>query len=261
MKSFAVITLSSEGDAVARRLLDEFDSAERFLHASVQGSGGAARFTSVIELTTEIFDRYDGLIYIMPTGVVVRAVAGLLKHKTEDPAVTVVDVGGRYAISLLSGHEGGANDLTIRVANILAAEPVITTTTEALKRFIVGVGCKSGTSAERIEDAIRTALAEARVDPADVRLIASVDIKSGEPGLIEAARRLGAGLRFVASDEIRRSGREFARSEFVQDKVGLPAVAEPAALLAGRRTELLLNKKKYDGVTVAIASESCLWSE
>lgn len=261
MKRLAIITLSSEGRILAQRLLEEFDSAELFLHESVQGFEGAERFTSVLELTRAIFNQNDGLVYIMPTGVVVRAVAGLLKHKTEDPAVTVVDVGGRYAISLLSGHEGGANELTIRVANILAAEPVITTTTEALKRFIVGVGCKSGTSANRIEDAIRNALAEADVDPADVRFIASADIKSDEAGLIEAARRLGAGLRFVASDEIRRSDREFARSDFVQNRVGLPAVAEPAALLAGRRTELLLNKKKYNGVTVAIAVESCLWSE
>ncbi len=48
--------------------------------------------------------------------------------------MVVVDVGARWAISLLSGHEGGANDLAVAVGNILAAEPVISTTSEALKK-------------------------------------------------------------------------------------------------------------------------------
>ena len=51
--------------------------------------------------------KYDGLVYIAPCGVVVRAIAPFLEHKTKDPAVVVVDVGGRWAVSLLSGHEGG----------------------------------------------------------------------------------------------------------------------------------------------------------
>ena len=53
-------------------------------------------------------------------------------------------------MSLLSGHEGGANDLALQIANLVGAEPVITTTTEALKSVIVGVGCRRGTEAERI---------------------------------------------------------------------------------------------------------------
>ena len=86
-----------------------------------------------MDLTEQIFASYTGLVYIAPTGVVVRAIAPLLRHKTTDPAVVVVDVGGRWAVSLLSGHEGGANELAVTVANILGAEPVVSTTTEAVK--------------------------------------------------------------------------------------------------------------------------------
>jgi cobalt-precorrin 5A hydrolase len=61
----------------------------------------------------------------------------------------------------------------------------------------------------------------------------------------------------VSSEEISATAYSFAHSQFVQEKVDLPAVAEPAALLAGRRTRLILPKRAWDGVTVAIARESC----
>ena len=57
------------------------------------------------------FGRYDSLVCIMATGIVVRILAPLIVHKTSDPAVVVLDQKGKYAISLLSGHLGGANDL------------------------------------------------------------------------------------------------------------------------------------------------------
>jgi cobalt-precorrin 5A hydrolase len=95
----------------------------------------------------------------------------------------------------------------------------------------------------------------------DVRLLASADVKSDEPGLLEASKDLGVPIRFIGSETIRSSNRDFQKSDFVYEKVGLPAVAEPAALLAGRRTRLILPKTTYNGITVAIARESCLWSE
>jgi cobalt-precorrin 5A hydrolase len=57
-------------------------------------------------------------------------VAGLLRHKTVDPAVVVVDELGRHAVSLLSGHLGGANDLARRIGNAIGATPVISTATD-----------------------------------------------------------------------------------------------------------------------------------
>ena len=255
----AVITLSREGGILAAKLLDSMPGAEGFIHEKVEGADGRLKkFSRVIDLTLEIFSRFGGLVYIAPCGAIVRAIAPNISGKKADPAVVQMDVGGRYAVSLLSGHEGGANDLAMRVANIIGAEPVISTTTEAAKNLIVGVGCRKGKNAESIIKAVKAALAEASAPIEMVRLLASADVKAEEPGLLEAAAALGLPIRFISSEEIRRPEFCFERSAFVEKSVNLPAVAEPAALLAGRRTSLILKKKKYDGVTVAIAKENSL---
>lgn len=259
MSRLALITLSDEGARVVDRLSRAFAGSERFLHTGVSAEWHGMRFERIVDRTREIFDRFDGVVFVAPCGVVVRAVADRIKHKTVDPAVVVVDVGARFAVSLLSGHEGGANDLAISVANALGAEPVISTTTEALKTTIVGIGCRKGVSSERIVAAIREALETAKMGMDDVRLLATADVKAGEPGLLDAARDLGIPLRIIPSEEIRASRGRFESSAFVESRVNLPAVAEPAALLAGRRTRLALPKTAFDGITIAIAREESWW--
>ncbi len=258
MTKLAFITLSGEGARLFDKLNDKFPGASFYVHEKVKGINKAKKFAKLVELTDGIFGKYSGLVFIAPCGAVVRAIAGKISGKKTDPAVVQVDVGGRYAVSLLSGHEGGANDLALEVANAIGAEPVISTTTEAVKNFIVGVGCKKGKEAQKIIEAVKSALKEAGATLEKVRFIASADIKENEAGLIEAAKTLNVPLRFIASDEIRNCAKEFTHSEFVEQKVNLPAVAEPAALIAGRRTKLVLTKRKYDGVTVAIARENLL---
>jgi cobalt-precorrin 5A hydrolase len=271
----ALITLSNPGARLLAPLATALPGARLYLHEAVRHeavrhepvrgeSGGAApeaeRFTKIADLTATLFPRCRGLIFAAPVGVVVRAIAPLVRSKYEDPAVVVLDAGGRWAVSLLAGHEGGANALAIRVANILGAEPVITTTTEALKSVIVGIGCRRGTKADRIVAAVRSALAESGIALDEVRLLASVDIKADETGLLEAAEALDLPIRFIPSDEIRASSRDFSHSPFVEEKVKLPAVAEPAALLAGRRTRFVTRKKTYGGITIAIAREGFAWT-
>ncbi len=259
--SLAVITLSEQGACLAGQLVAALGPCDLFVHRQVTATAGAEPFDSVVELTARIFSKYDGLIYILPCGVAVRAIAGQLRDKHSDPAVVALDIGARWAVSLLSGHEGGANQLAVDVANVFDAEAIISTTTEAVKTIIAGVGCRKGIEAKQIISAVEAAVAAAEVAVEDIRLLASADVKRNEPGLLEAARRMNIPLRFIASDTIRNSTRQFAKSEFVKEKVGLPAVAEPAALLAGRRTQLLLPRQTYGGITVALAKENCMWSE
>lgn len=253
----AVITLSDDGARIGILLKESLESVDLYVHEQVNAPTNSRNFSSIITLTAEIFASYRGIVYIAPCGVVVRAIAPCIDKKTVDPAVVCVDVCGRYAISLLSGHEGGANDLAIQISNILGAEPVITTTTEARKNLILGVGCRKHANAEEIIFAITSAISEAGAELNQVRLLASADIKMTERGLIQAAAGLGLNLVFISSEEIRNSAREFNKSLFVEEKVGLPAVAEPCALLAGRRTTLILGKKTFNGVTVAVARENC----
>ncbi|MFW5856330.1 MAG: cobalamin biosynthesis protein [Planctomycetota bacterium] len=256
----AVLALSDAGARLADRLRTALDGCETHLHASVDPAFAGARFDRVTERTAELFDRVTGLVYVLPMGVAVRAVAPHLRHKTTDPAVVGVDVGGRWAVSLVSGHEGGANDLALAVANCLGAEPVISTTTEAAKTILAGVGCRRGIGAEAVIAAVDAALDAADLDRSAVRLLASVDLKRDEAGLLEAAARMGLPLRFVPADEIRGCARAFAPTPAAARHLDLPAVAEPAALLAGRRTTLRLPKQVRDGVTVALAQEDCTLS-
>lgn len=256
----AFVTLSDPGALIIQQLSGEFPGARVFLHEGVNAVFAGDRFDGIVALTKNIFGDFDQLVYIAPCGVVVRALAGNIMSKLTDPAVVVVDSGGRFAVSLLSGHEGGANKLCLKVSNILGAEPVITTATEALKSVIVGIGCRRGTAGETISAAVGEVLLMAGIDLEEVRFLASADIKSDEEGLIRAAESLGVPLRFIASEAIRAAAGQVQPNAFVEEKVGLPAVAEPAALLGGRRTKLIWPRTICNGVTVALARESFSWS-
>ncbi|NSW91382.1 MAG: cobalt-precorrin 5A hydrolase [Firmicutes bacterium] len=82
------------------------------------------------KLVKKIFPLYEGLVFIMACGIVVRSISPYLKSKMDDPAVVVVDEMGRFSISLLSGHMGGANKLAEKVSAVTGGIPVITTATD-----------------------------------------------------------------------------------------------------------------------------------
>ncbi|MFI0540872.1 precorrin-3B C(17)-methyltransferase [Streptomyces sp. WSLK1-3] len=77
------------------------------------------------------FAECEQLVCFLATGAVVRLVAPLLGDKASDPGVVCVDEGGRFAVSLVGGHGGGANELAREVGELLGAEPVVTTATDA----------------------------------------------------------------------------------------------------------------------------------
>lgn len=255
----AIITLSKEGVRVAVRLLKENPDASLFTHRSVIDAVPGERFERIAELTGRLFPLCRRLVYIVPCGVAVRAIAPHVRSKLQDPAVVVVDVAARWVISLLSGHEGGANELALELSNALFAEPIITTTTEAVKDLIVGIGCRRGVESEAIIRAVTGAIAMAGLSFDRVRLMTSVEVKRNEKGLIEAAAALKAPLRFISLVEIRTWAKSFDASALVERELGVPAVAEPCAMLAGRRTTLVLKKQTFKDVTVAVAKESFGW--
>lgn len=84
----------------------------------------------------------DGIIFIGAAGIAVRSIAPYVQSKKSDPAVVVVDECGRFVISLLSGHLGGANALAHQAAKILNAIPVVTTATDLQGKFAVECFCK-----------------------------------------------------------------------------------------------------------------------
>ena len=97
------------------------------------GHGGP----SLAEWTAAAFAQNEALIFVGAVGIAVRAIAPLCRSKASDPAVVVVDECGRFAVPLLSGHLGGANDLARAIAALCGAVPVITTATDAHGLFAV----------------------------------------------------------------------------------------------------------------------------
>ena len=81
-------------------------------------------------------------IFIGACGIAVRSIAPFVKSKKVDPAIVVVDEQGKFAISLLSGHIGGANELAQEVAEIVHGQPVVTTATDLNNKFAVDVFAK-----------------------------------------------------------------------------------------------------------------------
>ena len=122
----AIISFTRQGDEIALRLSDELSESTLFLKKHQD------KTFNLSSKMKELMDSFAGIIFIASTGIAVRAIAPHLKGKDRDPAVVVVDCLGKYAISLLSGHLGGANALALKVSEILRAIPIITTATDAL---------------------------------------------------------------------------------------------------------------------------------
>ncbi|MER6469856.1 precorrin-3B C(17)-methyltransferase [Streptomyces collinus] len=270
------------------------------------------------------FAECDQLVCFLATGAVVRLLAPLLAGKAADPGVVCVDEGGRFAVSLLGGHGGGANELAREVGGLLGAEPVVTTATDAVglpgldtlglpyegavaavsralldgepvsleaevawplpplpfsargaytvrltdravapgerevllrpPTLVVGVGASRGAPAEEVVGLVEEALREAGLSARSVAELATVDAKSGEPGIVAAAQRLGVPLVTYAAEELAAvevpnpSGAPLAA-------VGTPSVAEAAALLRGG--ELLVPKRKSERADGQPAMATC----
>ncbi len=123
------------------RLLAFSDHGITLAKALADGLGGTPqRCGGKVTLdgwTRAAFSSADALVFVGAAGIAVRAIAPYLRGKTLDPAVVVVDECGRFAVSLVSGHLGGANDLARQIAAVCGAIPVITTATDCQGVFSV----------------------------------------------------------------------------------------------------------------------------
>ena len=280
--------------------------------------------------------QFDAFVMVMAAGIVVRHAAQLCKDKLHDPAVVVCDEAGQYAISLLSGHFGGANRLAAEVARITGGKAVITTASdvnhllafdefaarchyrlvskeplaelaaarldgEAFDLFMpqelfqrwfadqpgfrlaggapepgailirrvangtelrlvkrktaLGVGCRKGVPAERIHEVVLDVLDTHQLTLGELDVIASAELKSNEPGLLEFARSAGKELRFFSADELNQIPVP-TPSAAAEQHLGLHSVSEAAALLAaGPDARILVPKQSRSDVTAAVAME------
>ncbi|MFE5817482.1 precorrin-3B C(17)-methyltransferase [Streptomyces sp. NPDC056479] len=270
------------------------------------------------------FAECEQLVCFLATGAVVRLIAPLLGDKATDPGVVCVDEGGRFAVPLVGGHGGGANELARRVGELLGAEPVVTTATDAVgvpgldtlgfpvegdvagvsralldgepvalraefgwplpplragaegaytirltdrlvepaehevvlrpPSLVVGVGASKGAPVDEVLGLIGSALGDAGLSPGSLAELATVDAKAAEPGIVEAAARLGVPLVTHSAEEL--AGVEVPHpSDAPLAAVGTPSVAEAAALVRGG--ELLVPKRKSERADGRPAMATC----
>ncbi|RMF89457.1 MAG: precorrin-3B C(17)-methyltransferase [Methanobacteriota archaeon] len=125
--------------------------------------------------------------------------------------------------------------------------------------LVVGVGSKKGVSASQVVGTVESALRRAGLSPESVRLFATADFKADEEGIKAAARSFGVPLAPVSMERIKEAESGFASSDFVKERVGAGAVAEPAAVLASEKGVLVQGKVKGRGATAAIARDRSIW--
>jgi len=137
----AIIAITKNGIEHAKALKPKLPGAELWVSEKQKALAPEAdgTFPAIKDFTEKAWDHYDGLVYHVSLGAVVRTVAPFLKGKDVDPAVVTVDDAARFAISVLSGHVGGANELTEQVAAALGATAVVTTASDARKTIPVDI--------------------------------------------------------------------------------------------------------------------------
>jgi cobalt-precorrin 5A hydrolase/precorrin-3B C17-methyltransferase len=261
-KNIAIVAITRKGVALGRRLKGLLPGSHLYLPQKFapEPEPGEYPFSSPAkEVVREVFHRYRSLVLIMAVGIAVRLVASELRDKHEDPGAVVVDDGGSFSVSLLSGHEGGANELARRVASLIGANAVVTTASEVSKvvppkSLVVGIGCNRGTGCAQIEAAVSQVFSENGLSIKSVRNIATLDIKKNEPGLLEFARKYRLPMEYFDKETLRRVKFLSNPSAVALKHVGTPAVCESAALLSSGSNSLIVPKVSCNrAVTVAVA--------
>lgn len=123
-ENIAILLISAAGLPLALQIKKQFPVAEIY---SREAMDEVLPYTSLDVITQELFSRRKALVFIGAMGICVRSIAPYIKDKYTDPAVVCIDTTGRFVIPVLSGHIGGANELSKELANALDAEAIITT--------------------------------------------------------------------------------------------------------------------------------------
>ncbi len=130
-RTTAIWAITKGGFALAGKIARELSGCTLFIPSGMGADTvGAMEFDRIGDGIKAHFNRYDRHLFIMAAGIVVRTIAPQLVHKTKDPAVVVMDEKGAFAVSLVSGHIGGANEFARKVAKISNGQAVITTATD-----------------------------------------------------------------------------------------------------------------------------------
>ncbi|ASS76472.1 cobalamin biosynthesis protein CbiG [Tumebacillus algifaecis] len=168
---YALVAITKHGVEKARELYDLLPGADLYYMSKFargdEDSKGIELFEGSVRLILpDLFARYSGIVLFISLGAVVRMIAPILQDKKTDPGVVVIDDRGQHAISVLSGHLGGANELTRHIAELIGAVPVITTASDVQKTIPVDLfGRQFGWEIESFDRATPVSAAVVNEEP------------------------------------------------------------------------------------------------
>jgi cobalt-precorrin 5A hydrolase len=252
----AIVVVRPEGLLLARKLHKDCPSWDLWMPKSAAPKEGEKGYDGKFKVWLHSnVNHYKGFVCIMAAGIVVRSISSIISDKQTGPGIVVCDEFGRQAISLLGGHEGGANELAHEVANKTGCIPVITTGTEAMKNYILGVGCKKNADYYSLKELVVKVLKSAKVAQEQVRGLSTIDLKENEPCILELSKAFHWPLLIFSKNEINATKLEVKSSSFVEENIGVPGVCEPTALIASHYGELIVSKTTAEGCAVALVRE------
>ena len=189
MMKLAIYAITVNGAKQAQRLKRALPYADVFVSDAGMGECEPAQPLTLplSDFVAEKFSHYDGHIFIFASGIVSRVIAPLLGDKRTDPAVVCLDEQAKFAISMLSGHRGGANELTERVAHIAKATPVVTTASDVSESVSVDMlGAPFGWYLDPLTESAITPVSAAVVNEQPVAIIQ----QAGEKGWWQYEKRM-----------------------------------------------------------------------
>ncbi|WP_158798338.1 precorrin-4 C(11)-methyltransferase [Pedobacter sp. L105] len=125
-----IVTFTDSGLAIGKVIQKEFQRSKLYTTRQTEYSKNILKLEDLDVLLQAQFQRYDVWVFVGALGICVRSIAPYIKSKTTDPAVINIDDQGTFVQSVLSGHMGGANELTRKLSRVLQAQPVITTSSD-----------------------------------------------------------------------------------------------------------------------------------
>lgn len=210
--------------------------------------------TPVITTATDIHNRFSVDAWAKKQGFLIDSMS---RAKAVSAAILEGDVPLSCDFPILSPYPQGVKPGEIGDVGICISyrirNPFAKTLRLIPKILHLGIGCKRGTTAEQVAQAVDMALKQENLEKRALRCAASIDLKQEEPGLLQYCREQGLPVRFYSAQELMALPGEFTPSDFVRKTTGVENVCERAACM-GAET-LVVKKTALNGVTVAIAAE------
>lgn len=210
--------------------------------------------TPVITTATDINHKFSVDAWAARNG---YAIASLCRAKTVSAEILENDVALSSDYPIITALPNGvvmgeSGKVGIRLS-VYRDEPFEKTLRLIPPILHLGIGCRKGTEMSVIQEAVDTVLKTNSIDPRAVKCAASIDLKSGEEGLLQFCREKKLPVSFYSAEELKAVQGEFTPSEFVQSVTGVDNVCERAALIGAEK--LIVKKTVMNGVTVAVAAE------